>query len=279
VKFMKKTKLNGIKSFTKGFVTATFFSSALLYAGTLVDGVYEFAGGETISASEMNHNFQKIRGNVIVEATNTATIFSQLDSPVQQCENSQTDCNAGYVPLGNVTAGAIETRTDPSASTLFSATSGGDMNYITIPADGFYEVSLIANPTSFTISPPDETYESTNLNLNFSIIKFDSTDASKGDVTSNESAMKTPRVDGMEIYSNIETKSYLRREDTDGDGAEDYFQEDIEGGAKKQVYLKAGDGLAVFYWIYWQNYYTPVNSDNVNFGVGSIKFKVKQIVD
>lgn len=276
---MEKPNFQRSKSFTKGFILATFLSSALLYAGTLVDGIYQFAGGEPISATEMNHNFQRIRGNVIAEASNTQLIYSQLGTPEQECESAVVGCNAGYVALGNVTAGTISSRTDPSASVANTTTAGGPMSYVEIPADGFYEVTIITDPSSYTISPPDELYESTTANINFAVIKFDATDPTQGTITSNTSAMDTPRVDGFEIYSDVQTESMIRRGDDSGDGVEDYFVEDIDGGDKVQMYLKAGDGLALFYWIIWDNFYTPVATDELSFNVGSVKFKVKQVLD
>lgn len=272
-------KIRKVKSFTKGFLLAAILSSAILNAGTLIDGIYQFAGGETISASEMNYNFQQIRGNVVLDATNSTAINYQLDSPAQQCESGMTECVAGYVTFGNETVGAVETRTDPSASTTVSSTAQGNMSFLTIPTDGFYEITLIADPTSYTISPPDEVYEGTNLSANFAIIKFNSGDASQGTVTSNTSAMTTPKIDGVEIFSKIELNSYLSKRDDSGDGVEDAFTEDLEAGVKKEMYLKAGDGIAVFYWMLFENYYTPVNSDNIQYGTGSIRLKVKQVVD
>lgn len=266
-----------IKDFTKGFLVSAVLSSALINAGTLIDGIYQFAAGEIISATEMNHNFQKIGGNIIVDATNTASVYSQLDSPAQQCENGITDCNAGYVTFGNETAGMIESRTDPSA-VLNSATGSGPMSFVTIPNDGFYEVSIIANPT-YTVSGPDENFEQTNLDINFAVIKFDSLNGSAGLITSNPSAMKTPRVDGSEIYSDVQATSYIQRGDSDGNATEDFFTENVEAGSKTQMYLKANDGLAVFYWIYWNNAYAPVGTDNADFPIGSIRFRVKEVTN
>ena len=266
-----------IKDFTKGFLLAALLSSALINAGTLIDGIYKFAAGEIISATEMNHNFQIVGGNVIVDATNTTPITSQVSSPVQQCENAATDCNAGYVEFGNETAGLIESRTDPSA-VINSATGTGAMSFVTIPKDGFYEISVISDPT-YTVSPPDENYEQTNLNIHFAVVKFDSLNGSAGLITSNPSAMKTPRIDGSEIYSDVQTSSYVSRGDSDGNATEDYFTETIKAGAKNQLYLKANDGLAVFYWIYWTNYYAPVATDEVSFPVGSVRFRVKEVVN
>ncbi|GEM_PF-4423343 len=277
---MNKTKIYA-KGFTKGFIIATFLSSALLYAGTLVDGIYQFAGGEVISASEMNYNFQQIRGNVLVEATNDTALNAQLDSMAQQCENTVTDCISGYVSLGNVSAGTIETRTDPSASALQSATATGDMNFITIPADGFYEITMIATPGTISMTPPDENWEQASVYYNFAVVKFDATDPTKGEVTSNTSAMKEPNIDGVSATSApLYSYSSYSRIDNNGDGTEDEINDYANNGLKKEIYLKANEGVALFYWIYFPNGGgTPVGTDNIDFPIGSIKFKVKQIVD
>ncbi len=276
---MKKMKQNEWKGFLKGIAVATFLSSAFLYAGTLIDGIYQFASGEAISSTEMNHNFQTIRGNVIVEATNTSTITSVLSTPTQECEQSFTECNSGYVVFGNETAGSISTRTDPTSTTNYSQTAGGSMSYAAITTDGFYEISLIADPATVTISPPDEAWETTYLDMNFAVIRFDATDINKGEITPNTSAMDTPKVDGTEIYSELELNSSFSRGDNDGDGNEDFYSQSLEPGNKKQLYLKSGEGIAVFYWIKFENIDSPVGTDTVVFNPGNIKIKVKQILD
>ena len=203
----------------------------------------------------------------------------EISSPTQECKTGVTQCSAGYVDFGAETIGAFETRTDPTASTTSSRNAGSDMSFITIPVDGFYEITLIADPSALVVSDPDEIYETTRIEANFAAVKFDSSDPSQGTILPNDSAMDTPRLDGTDVDSDIKSRSSIVKGDSTGDGAQDFTDEDIEAGVKKEVYLKAGDGVTVFYWIFYANGNTPVGSDNITFDPGSVKIKIKRVID
>jgi hypothetical protein len=267
------------KSFTCGFLVASFFCSPVIYGGTLIDGIYQFASGDVLSSSEMNYNFQQLRGNVLLDATNTVAVSHQLGTATQECETSIQACASGYIEFGNESIGSIETRTDPSTTTLYSSTATGAMSFITIPNDGFYEITIIGSPDTVNISPPDEAYESTRFEVNFAVVKFDSTNPSAAQVTPNGSAMRTPQIDGVEIFSPVSTRSAFTKGDSTGDSSEDFFTQEIQGGVKKEIFLRANDGIAIFYWIFHENYNTPVGTDDIQYNVGSIRLKIKEVLD
>ncbi len=273
-----------IKDFTKGFITAAFLASFITYAGTLIDGMYQFADGELISAFEMNHNFQQIRGNVLVEATNASPIIFDTSSQTQVCGASGLICNLGYLSFGNVVAGSFSTRTDPSADATASESSGQPVEYIMIPVSGFYEITLIVDPKPTYTLTVNEPNEYVSANNSFHVVKFDATDPSKGALSPNTYSMSEPFLDGNDIFSSatFELGSSFSKGDSDSNGIADPTNDyEYYGGGKREVvYLTAGTGLAVVYEFQSSNGMNIATAgDGISYGIGSVRFKVKQILD
>ncbi|HAZ11349.1 MAG: hypothetical protein A2X86_20280 [Bdellovibrionales bacterium GWA2_49_15] len=138
--------------FFHGIFFALAFSSALAIAVTGIEGFHTFSPGGVISASQMNENFEKVAGEVIFHGRNLATFSHLKSSAGQQCGYSADPCHLGFLVFDEVVGGGDNylSVSDPSTST-YSFTSGSTIKYIKIPVSGFYEIRLVAHPSTFTI--------------------------------------------------------------------------------------------------------------------------------
>lgn len=269
-----------INNFITGFVTATLLSSVVIYGGTLVDGIFTFSAGEVISASEINHNFERIRGEVIFEGFNSQTYTFNATNTPQICyvSGSPYYCNLGFVDLDDAVAGNVIKRVDPTVDVENSATFGQDYSYFPAAVSGFYELTLISTSSTSQITVNEE-YEYASADINLRLLKIDGNDSSKGVLSPGTNS--TFKLDGVDAMGTTYPGLYESINDTDGDGDNigDNPNYSPPTNIRKLVYLKAGEALVMVYDFRVNDAGTPVNGDGFTFNPGSIYFKMKRIID
>jgi hypothetical protein len=145
-KFYKKL------TFLQGVALTICLTSIISIAATNLPGFFVFSPGTPISSSEVNANFEKLTGLVVVKATMSTAM-------------SLTNANFGTYPdcltctmyrskllLNTVTTtdGNFLTATDTDPNT---SSNGAIFSYYQVPASGWYEIRLIPSISS-TMSTP-----------------------------------------------------------------------------------------------------------------------------
>ena len=140
----KYKKLN----FLQGVIFTICLTSLLSIAATNLPGFYIFSPGTPISSSEINANFEKIAGSVVVKASMT-TSFSAVNADFI----TPTDCvgctNKIYrkkIILDTVTINDTNLKTSID-NDLNSASNGNSFSYYQVAATGWYEIRFIADLT------------------------------------------------------------------------------------------------------------------------------------
>jgi hypothetical protein len=229
---MKKllSKLFRNTGFIQGMFFAIGITSVLSYAATNLPGFHVFTPGGVISSTEMNDNFEKIAGVIVVQAANTGAIgYTYSDGP------GSYNCNAydGFTGKLNLTAsiddGNWNLATDTNNATG-NATYNTSFSFYEIPTSGWYEVRLVANEAvrSHTCGGP-------NCNMNFGTkVKLGYATMSGG-VPSMTSTEVVHVQDDFNIY------------DSSSDGVVDAGEITRNSNTPeiKRVYLKSGSALYV----------------------------------
>lgn len=131
--------------FFHGVALTICLSSLVGVAATNLPGFFVFTAGTPISSSEINSNFEKIAGNIVVHAklttpfTGTNAQF-EVPSDCPTCTVFRKRINFNSIITGNLQT-AVDA--DPSA---FS--EGSNFHYYQIPSDGWYEIKFLASTSS-----------------------------------------------------------------------------------------------------------------------------------
>lgn len=133
--------------FFHGAIVAIGFTSLVSLAATNLPGYFIFSSGSTISSSEINSNFEKLAGTVLLKATFTQTISANETDFVtlSTCPTCHNFSKKILLSSASIGFGSILTATDNDVE---SESYNQDFSYILVPSDGWYEFRLISNVTS-----------------------------------------------------------------------------------------------------------------------------------
>lgn len=155
--------------FFQGAAVAIGFTSLVSIAATNFPGFFIFNSGTPISSSEINSNFEKLTGTILVKAVISGSLSINesnfiIPSYCPTCHNFGKKLLLSTVSIG---AANVLTSTDTN---IDSASYGTSFNYISVPTDGWYEFRLIANSTtSLSGSTCDAPGCNANINANSTI--------------------------------------------------------------------------------------------------------------
>lgn len=119
-------------SFIQGVVLSICLSSIVSIAATNIPGFFVFNAGTPISSSEVNTNFEKLSGNIILKANVSGT-----ESITNTGANLTKKMNFDSISIGSANF-KTTTDTDPA-----SASYGSIFSYYEVASDGWYEIRLI----------------------------------------------------------------------------------------------------------------------------------------
>lgn len=216
--------------FFQGAAVAIGFTSLVSIAATNFPGYFIFSSGTPISSSEINSNFEKLTGNILVKGVYSGSISATesnfiIPATCPTCHN--------YVKkllLSSVSVGAANVLTSTDTD-IESASYGTSFNYVLIPSDGWYEFRLIANPTS---SLSGTTCDSPGCNANVNANSTINLATSLANAQSNSLGLSTAWVG-----------TYDSKNDINSDGIFDVVNNPyaIQPPEIKKYYLKAGQIL------------------------------------
>ena len=142
-------------SFIQGAIFATVVTSAITIAATNLPGFFIFQSGTVISASEMNSNFEKVAGRIVLQTTLPAMSYS-FDSGVICMGLSYNGGDCGFfdkllLDSAYITISDTDLKeTNNTDSTKITST--GSYSYYEVPADGWYEIRIKGNANFDLIS-------------------------------------------------------------------------------------------------------------------------------
>ena len=148
--------------FFQGAVVAIGFTSLVSIAATNFPGYFIFSSGTPISSSEINSNFEKLTGTILLKAVYSGSITANESNFIvpTYCPTCHSYSKKLLLSSASVGAANLLTTTDSDAD---SASYGTSFSYISIPSDGWYEFRLITNATA---SLAGTTCNSINCNAN-----------------------------------------------------------------------------------------------------------------
>lgn len=128
--------------FFQGAAVAIGFTSLVSIAATNFPGFFIFSPGTPISSSEINSNFEKLTGSILVKGVfNGNMSVNELDFNIPAscptCHNFSKK-----ILLSSVSVGAANVLTSID-NDIESASYGTNFNYISVPTDGWYEVRFL----------------------------------------------------------------------------------------------------------------------------------------
>ena len=227
-----------------GFLVGALISGSLVSAITLgmpaISSLNIFSAGSVISSSQVNANFEKLAGTVIlsgsfgsapryVDDTDLVNHPSgcSLNSSAGYCLNERLDFNVDYVNdpslILNKSEG-ITTYTSPAAN----------YKIYKIDTDGWYELSLISDFTytkSLTCTYPGCSFY-VQFNLGFRLHNLDGSNNIVNPTTGYGAS----------------TSLNLNQNDNDSDGSfsnNQIIESFIYRGDRREIYLKAGTGITL----------------------------------
>lgn len=215
--------------FVPGMLCSLALGSVLSYAASNIPGIFVFSNGAIISASEMNQNFEKISGVIILQAGEdfSATYDHSTISGNYKCMASTIDCYSGRLELPAASIGTMGVAVDSSPT---NTTYSDNYSFFEIPSDGWYEIQLRANPSTRTTS-----CLTANCNGNFSSVFRLKIFKTVDDLPGNSS---TTVIEAMDNYYYSDTSSNGNIE-----GQEISANPGL--GLAKKVFLQAGQAISI----------------------------------
>lgn len=129
-------------SFFQGVILTLCFTSLLSIAATNLPGFFIFNPGTPISSSEINANFEKIAGTVVVKASLISSLsimnsdfIIPIDCPT--CNNYRKKINFDNI-LINDNNFKTATDNDPNSSSHMN-----NFTYYEVPTSGWYEIRFV----------------------------------------------------------------------------------------------------------------------------------------
>ena len=258
--FLKCRKNLFRPGFFQGAAVAIGFTSLVSIAATNFPGFFIFSSGTPISSSEINSNFEKLTGTILVRAVINGSISINESNFI--IPSSCPTCNnfGKKLLLSSVSVGAANVLT-PTDTNSESASYGTNFNYITVPTDGWYEFRLVANSTtSLSGTTCNANNCSANVNANSAIYLATS-------LTNAQSNTQGPSMAWTGTYENLNDMN----SDSIFDVTNNYYGN--QPPEIKRYYLKAGQILYFgFNASYTQSSSTiSVNVTNSNMDITIIK--------
>lgn len=229
--FFSKYRQNFFRpGFFQGAVMAIGFTSLVSIAATNFPGYFVFSSGTPISSSEINSNFEKLTGSILLKAVISDNVSVNqssfiIPSACPTCHNFSKKLTLSSVSVGTAN---VLTSTDTDSE---SSSYGSNFNYISIPSDGWYEFRLITNvTTSLSGTNCDSTNCNANVNANSAI--YLATSLANAQAHSQGSSMSW-----VSAYDNLN--------DANSDGMFDVSNNiyGVQPPEIKRYYLKAGQIL------------------------------------
>lgn len=155
---MKKFLLNIYErtqklTFFQGVVLTVCFTSLISIASTVLpNGLFSFSANTPISASEINANFEKVAGTVVLKANMTSPISVGHSTFITPSDCSTCKINRKRISFSSVAIGASQVQQDTDTDSN-ATTNGSLFSYYQIQESAWYEVRLISN-TYTTINAP-----------------------------------------------------------------------------------------------------------------------------
>ncbi|MBP9681274.1 MAG: hypothetical protein KBD76_07705 [Bacteriovorax sp.] len=157
-------------SFLQGVTLTLCLSSLISIAATNFPGFTIFTPGTLISAEEINNNFEKVVGKIVVKA-NVSSSFSGDNSSFY----TPSDCPTCHVfrkkinfDVITVNDSNLKTGIDPETS---SSTYNSDFSYYQVPSSGWYEIRFTPSAAvDFTNTQCTAGGCSVNVYANFSLL-------------------------------------------------------------------------------------------------------------
>lgn len=217
--------------FFQGAAMAIGFTSLVSIAATNFPGFFIFNSGTPISSSEINSNFEKLTGTILVKGVFTGSITANesnfiVPASCPTCHNYSKKLTLSSVSIG---AANLLSATDTDSE---SASVGSSFNYISIPSDGWYEFRFIANPTvTLSGTTCDSSGCQANINLNIAV-------SYANNLTSAQSTSQGLSLGWSGVYDN--------KNDLNSDAAFDTNTNNLYPPPPpeiKKFYLKAGQVL------------------------------------
>lgn len=155
--------------FFQGAAVAIGFTSLVSIAATNFPGFFIFSSGTPISSSEINSNFEKLTGTILVKAVISGSVSINETNFIIPASCPTCHNYGKKLLLSSVSVGAANVLTSTDTN-MESASYGTSFSYITIPADGWYEFRLVTNTTtSLSGTTCDASGCNANVNANSTI--------------------------------------------------------------------------------------------------------------
>lgn len=145
--FLKFRKTIFRPGFFQGAVVSISFTSLVSIAATNLPGFFIFSTGTPISSSEVNSNFEKLAGSILLKAVITDNI--SLNTSNFSTPTTCPTCNiySKKLMLSSISVG-VSNVSQSTDTDVDSASKDSFFNYISIPSDGWYEFRLISHTIS-----------------------------------------------------------------------------------------------------------------------------------
>lgn len=129
-------------TFFQGVAAAICFTSLISIAATNLPGFFIFTAGTPISSSEINTNFEKLAGNIVLQASYTTGFTATNASFFVPSDCGTCNMYKKRMNFNSVTMSDANFKTTNDLETN-SSSYGTPFHYYEVPVSGWYELRLI----------------------------------------------------------------------------------------------------------------------------------------
>lgn len=233
-------KLDGKRGFFFGALLAGFIVSVVTYGVPAISSLNVFSAGSVISSAQINANFEKLSGTVLISGNSGGSIRYVDDTDLvnhstgcfptgspRYCIREKLDFTVDYIS----DAANLITKTE---NLSFYTNNGQNYKMYKIPVTGWYEVS-VTNDTAFTqtfVCAGTSCRANSWLSGMVRIYKLDGSN----------------NIIHPSSYSSVMTSASYYQDDNDGNSSwadNPAAVYDLSIGETRKMYLKAGLGITL----------------------------------